>query len=117
MATRMMLIHGAFVNPQSWEYFAPFFEQRGYDVMAPEWPRKATTGYTADEELAGLGVAEIVDHYQAIIEALPEPPVIVGHSFGGLFTELLLNRGLRPGRRRARPRPAARASCRLATPS
>jgi pimeloyl-ACP methyl ester carboxylesterase len=41
-----------------------------------------------------LGVEEIVDHYDAIIRALPAPPIIMGHSFGGAFAEVLLDRGL-----------------------
>jgi pimeloyl-ACP methyl ester carboxylesterase len=44
--------------------------------------------------LNGLGVTEIVDHYAGIIRGLERPPVIMGHSFGGLVTELLLDRGL-----------------------
>ena len=44
--------------------------------------------------LNGLGVAEIVDHYDRIVRGLGTPPVIMGHSFGGLVTELLLDRGL-----------------------
>jgi pimeloyl-ACP methyl ester carboxylesterase len=90
----MVLIHGAFVDSTSWETFIPFFEARGYDVTAPEWPRKTTGAPQQPEGLAGLGVAEIVDHYQGIVSSLPDPPVLVGHSFGGLFVELLLSRGL-----------------------
>ena len=48
---------------------------------------------TADE-VAGLGVKEIVDHYESLIRALDQPPVLIGHSYGGLFVELLLDRGL-----------------------
>jgi pimeloyl-ACP methyl ester carboxylesterase len=48
---------------------------------------------TADD-LAGLGVEEIVDHYTGLIRALEQPPVLIGHSYGGLFVELLLDRGL-----------------------
>lgn len=93
MATKMVLIHGAFLNARSWEDFARYFTERGYDVSAPEWPcRPVPEG--REEDVAGLGVSEIVDHYHRIVEGLPEQPVIVGHSFGGLFTEILLDRGL-----------------------
>lgn len=47
-----------------------------------------------DPRLAEVGVREIVDHYDAIIRALPEPPILIGHSFGGLFVQMLLDRGL-----------------------
>jgi pimeloyl-ACP methyl ester carboxylesterase len=94
MATTIVLIHGAFVDSTSWEQFVPFFQDLGYEVVAPEWPRKSAETRGGTEGLAGLGVAEIVAHYQSIVEALPDPPVLIGHSFGGLFVELLLNRGL-----------------------
>lgn len=95
--TPLMLIHGAWLSSSSWETFADYFSSRGFDVSAPEWPRKE--GDVAElrehaDEAAGLGVTEIVDHYESLIKALPEPPVLIGHSYGGLFVELLLDRGL-----------------------
>jgi len=93
----LMLIHGAWLSARSWEQFATYFEQRGFAVSAPEWPRKhgdVEELREAADELAGLGLTEIVDHYAALIEQLDEPPVLVGHSFGGLIVELLLDRGL-----------------------
>jgi alpha-beta hydrolase superfamily lysophospholipase len=91
------LIHGAWLSSRSWERFADYFVKRGFAVSAPEWPRKqgAVEELRADgEELAGLGLTEILDHYEALIRALDEPPVLIGHSFGGLIVELLLDRGL-----------------------
>jgi pimeloyl-ACP methyl ester carboxylesterase len=93
----LMLIHGAWLSARSWENFADYFERRGFAVSAPEWPRKEgdVEELREDaEELKGLGIAEIVDHYDQQIRALDEPPVLVGHSFGGLIVELLLDRGL-----------------------
>jgi pimeloyl-ACP methyl ester carboxylesterase len=92
-----MLIHGAWLSSVSWENFAEFFGARGFDVSAPEWPRKqgdVPEQRDSTDDIAGLGVAEIVDHYASEIQALPRPPVLIGHSFGGLFVELLLDRGL-----------------------
>jgi pimeloyl-ACP methyl ester carboxylesterase len=93
----LMLIHGAWLSARSWENFADYFAQRGFAVSAPEWPRKHgdVEELRADaDELKGLGITEIVDHYDAQIRALEEAPVLVGHSFGGLIVELLLDRGL-----------------------
>ena len=93
----LMLIHGAWLSARSWENFADYFGKRGYAVSAPEWPRKqgGVEELRADaEELKGLGITEIVDHYEEQIRALDEPPVLIGHSFGGLIVELLLDRGL-----------------------
>jgi pimeloyl-ACP methyl ester carboxylesterase len=100
MAKQIVLIHGAWLTPRSWESFEQFFKAKGYEVLLPEWPRKAD-GVEAQRrdpsKLAGLGIKEIVDHHEAFIRQLPEPPVIVGHSFGGLFTQILLDRGLGSG--------------------
>ncbi len=93
----LMLIHGAWLSSRSWENFADYFGKRGFAVSAPEWPRKHgdVEQLREDaEELAGLGLAEIVDHYEALIRELDHPPVLIGHSFGGLIVELLLDRGL-----------------------
>jgi pimeloyl-ACP methyl ester carboxylesterase len=93
----LMLIHGAWLSSRSWENFADYFQKRGFAVSAPEWPRKEgdVEELRAEaDELKGLGIAEIVDHYQEQIRALEEPPVLIGHSFGGLIVELLLDRGL-----------------------
>jgi pimeloyl-ACP methyl ester carboxylesterase len=93
----LMLIHGAWLSARSWENYADYFGKRGFAVSAPEWPRKQgdveEMRETADES-AGLGVKEIVDHYEALIRELGQAPVLIGHSYGGLFVELLLDRGL-----------------------
>ena len=93
----LMLIHGAWLSSRSWENYADYFEKRGFAVSAPEWPRKVgdveEMRETADDS-AGLGVQEIVDHYAELIGELDEPPVLIGHSYGGLVVELLLDRGL-----------------------
>jgi alpha-beta hydrolase superfamily lysophospholipase len=93
----LLLIHGAWLSARSWEQFSEYFSGRGFDVSAPEWPRKHgdVEALRAEaDELADLGLAEIVDHYAAVIGELDEPPVLIGHSFGGLIVELLLDRGL-----------------------
>jgi pimeloyl-ACP methyl ester carboxylesterase len=93
----LMLIHGAWLSSRSWENFAGYFEKRGFAVSAPEWPRKhgdVEELRAEADELEGLGLAEIVDHYEEQIRALDEAPVLIGHSFGGLIVELLLDRGL-----------------------
>ncbi|HTQ69306.1 MAG TPA: alpha/beta hydrolase [Solirubrobacteraceae bacterium] len=95
--TPLMLIHGAWLSARSWENYADYFGKCGFAVSAPEWPRKhgdvEEIRENADES-AGLGVREIVDHYEKLIRASDEPPVLIGHSYGGLFVELLLDRGL-----------------------
>ena len=98
MTRTVVFVHGAWVTPLCWEHFQQRYEERGYHCIAPAWPGDERTV----EELRGapvpgfahVGVAEIVHHYEAIVAALPEPPVLIGHSFGGLFVQMLLDRGL-----------------------
>ena len=93
----LILIHGAWLSARSWENYVDYFGKRGFAVSAPEWPRKkgdVEEMRETAEESAGLGVQEIVDHYATLIGELAQPPVLVGHSYGGLFVELLLDRGL-----------------------
>jgi alpha-beta hydrolase superfamily lysophospholipase len=93
----LLLIHGAWLSSRSWERFADYFGQRGFAVSVPEWPRKHGDVEELREDaeaLKGLGLKEIVDHYEGLIRGLDRPPVLIGHSFGGLIVELLLDRGL-----------------------
>ena len=93
----LVLVHGAWLSARSWENYEDYFAQRGFAVAAPEWPRKHGDVQEVREsaaDVAGLGVHEIVDHYAQFIDGLDQPPVLIGHSYGGLFVELLLDRGL-----------------------
>ena len=98
MSKTIMLIHGAWLTPAGWEPFKTRFETQGYKVIAPAWPYDdrpvAELKRSPHPELKNLTVAKIVDHYATKVRELPEPPIIIGHSFGGLFTQLLLDRGL-----------------------
>ncbi len=93
----VVLIHGLWLTARSWEHWVSRYEGRSFKVVAESWPR---LGADVEElrrhpsPLEGLGIAEIVDHYEGIIGALDRPPIIMGHSFGGLVTQLLLDRGL-----------------------
>jgi endonuclease/exonuclease/phosphatase family metal-dependent hydrolase len=92
-----LFIHGAWMTPACWDDFAGWFAARGHDVAAPPWPGKDRTVEEIRRDpspVAGLGLEEIADHYAAIVRALPAPPVLVGHGFGGLVVQLLLDRGL-----------------------
>ena len=93
----ILLIHGLWVTPSSWEKFKGHFESRGYNVIASPWPgiNQDVAGMRRDPSgLNGIGIAEVIAHYTKIIRSLPEPPIIMGHSYGGLITQLLIDRGL-----------------------
>jgi pimeloyl-ACP methyl ester carboxylesterase len=93
----VILIHGLWMSSLSWENWIERYTARGYRVQAPAWP-----GMEVDVEqlradpsaIENLGIGEILDSYETIIRGLDTPPIIMGHSFGGAFAEVLLDRGL-----------------------
>jgi alpha-beta hydrolase superfamily lysophospholipase len=93
----VLFIHGLYLTPLSWEHWIERYRARGLEVSAPAWP-----GLEASPEelrrdptpIAKLKVEAVLDHYERIIRAMDRPPIIVGHSFGGGFTQVLLSRGL-----------------------
>ena len=93
----IVFIHGLWMTSLSWEHWAERYSSEGHRVIARSWP-----GMDIDIEqlrrdpspIATLGVTEVVDHYESIIRNLDSAPIIIGHSFGGLITQILLDRGL-----------------------
>ena len=100
MSKSVVFIHGAWVTPLCWERFLSFFEERGYQTLAPPWPGKEISieeqRASPSSTLRGLVIKEIVAYYAALITGMLDQPVIAGHSFGVLFVQLLLERGLGP---------------------
>lgn len=96
--TTAVFVHGAWMTPLCWDKFVGFYEARGVTCVAPAWPYKdrpiEQLRQSPDPALGRLGIEEIVDHYAGIIRKLNAPPVLIGHSFGGLFVQMLLDRGL-----------------------
>jgi len=94
----VVLIHGLWMTPLSWEHWVTRYEQRGMKVISPGYPG-IKPGVAGVEELrkdpsplANLGVQEIFDHLAKVIGALDAKPIIMGHSFGGAFVQLLLDK-------------------------
>jgi pimeloyl-ACP methyl ester carboxylesterase len=99
MSETIMFVHGAWLTPASWSGWRARFEADGYTTVAPAWPHIPDTpsdlgARGPDPALARLGIAEIVERYATLIEAMEERPILIGHSFGGLIVQLLLDRGL-----------------------
>jgi alpha-beta hydrolase superfamily lysophospholipase len=93
----IVLIHGLWMTPLSWEQWIDRYSDRGFRVLAPAWPgMEVDIAQLRDDPspIEHLGIEEILDHYDSIIRELDAPPIIMGHSFGGAFTEILLDRGL-----------------------
>ncbi|MCE3288835.1 MAG: hypothetical protein K0R83_847 [Caulobacter sp.] len=99
MSKTIVLIHGAWVTPASWAGFRQPFEAAGYMVHTPTWPlldgfSPAEINASPPAGFGALTVGKVVDHLQRFIEGLPEQPILIGHSYGGLYTQLLLDRGV-----------------------
>ncbi len=95
----IVFITGAFVSHNGWSEWQKYFEQQGYTTVAPAWPHKGGTAeyqrslHPNNTPLADLTLAQVVDSYAKVIQSLPEKPILIGHSLGGLITQILLNRG------------------------
>ena len=93
----VVLIHGLWMTPLSWEHWANHYTERGYSVYAPSWPgmeRDVRALRRAPESYADIGFKQIVDHYEKLVIDLEHAPILIGHSFGGLVVQALLDRGL-----------------------
>jgi non-heme chloroperoxidase len=99
----IVLVHGLWMTPKSWDTWAERFRQAGHEVVVPGWPgiddRSVADIRRDPSALKGIGLRQIADHMERIIRALPSfeagrKPIIMGHSFGGLFTQMLADRGL-----------------------
>jgi non-heme chloroperoxidase len=96
-ATPVVFVHGLWLLPSSWERWAALFEEAGYVGISPGWPDDPETVEQAKEQpevFARKSVGEVADHFEAVIRRLERKPAVIGHSFGGLLTEILAGRGL-----------------------
>ncbi len=93
----IVLIHGLWMTALSWEHWVKRYEDRGFSVIAESWPGMGGDIEELRRDPSGiehLGIEEIVEHYAQIIGELDQPPIVMGHSFGGAFTQILLDRGM-----------------------
>ena len=92
----IVLIHGFWVTPRSWEHWIERYEQAGYRVIAPAYPgfEVEVEALNADTSpIAALTVPAVVEHLEAVVGELESAPVLIGHSAGGTFVQLLLDHG------------------------
>src|SRR3989475_1050831 len=95
--TPVVFIHGLWLLPHSWDRWARVFEQVGYAPLTPGWPDDPETVDEANkhpEVFAHKTIGDVADHYADVIGQLKTKPVVIGHSFGGLITQILAGRGL-----------------------
>src|SRR5215208_2594122 len=92
----IVLIHGLWVTPRSWENWIKRYEGRGYRVLAPAYPGFEVEVEALNEDpspIEASTIPAVVEHLESIVSGLENPPIIMGHSAGGLFTQILLDHG------------------------
>src|SRR3984893_14156659 len=95
--TPVIFIHGLWLLPSSWDRWATVFDQAGYSAVSPGWPDDPPTVAEAKappEVFAHKTVGQVADHYAEVIGQLKKKPAVIGHSFGGLLTQIVAGRGL-----------------------
>jgi non-heme chloroperoxidase len=93
----VVFVHGLWLLPNSWDRWATLFEEAGYAALTPGWPDDPETVEEAaahPEVFAGKSIGQVADHFETIIGGLDRKPAIIGHSTGGLLTQILAGRGL-----------------------
>jgi pimeloyl-ACP methyl ester carboxylesterase len=98
-AKTIVFISGAFLSNSIWDEWRIYFENKGFVTIAPSWPHKDETTAALkrrhpDPAIAGIDIGQLVDYYVQILEQLPEKTILIGHSAGGLVTQLLLQKDL-----------------------
>ncbi len=95
--TPVVFIHGLWLLPTSWDRWAAVFEKAGYTALTPGWPDDPETVAEAKahpEVFAHKTIGQVADHYAEVIGKLKKKPAVIGHSFGGLLTQIVAGRGL-----------------------
>ncbi len=95
--TPVVFIHGLWLLPSSWDRWATLFDEAGYSAVTPGWPDDPETVEEAKahpEAFAHKMVGQVAEHFAEVIGRLKKKPVVIGHSFGGLITQMLAGRGL-----------------------
>jgi pimeloyl-ACP methyl ester carboxylesterase len=97
----IVFVTGAFVSHHCWDEWQTYFKSKGYNTVAPPWPFKDVD--TAEElrnrqpndtDLAHLTLDEVIDSYIKVVQTFPEKPIVIGHSLGGLITQIITNRDM-----------------------
>ena len=96
-STPVVFVHGLWLLPTSWDRWAELFEKNGYTALTPGWPDDPDTIAQAKahpEVFANKSVGDVADHFEDVIRGLKKKPAVIGHSFGGLLTQILAGRGV-----------------------
>ena len=98
MKKTIVFVHGMFQTSKSWDKWVEYFTQRGYNCVAPSWPghegEPAELRAHPHPDLGELSLDAVVSKIEEMISALPEKPIVIGHSVGGLIVQLLSNKAM-----------------------
>jgi len=98
MKSTIIFIHGMFQNAKSWDTWVKYFTDKGYNCIAESWPlHEGEPAQLRANPPAGLGelkLATVIDKYRQLASSQTEKPILIGHSVGGLITQILVNEGL-----------------------
>src|ERR1700759_1144760 len=91
--TNVVFIHGLWISHTAWQPWIEHFAAQGHKAIAPAWPGEAATVEQTPQnpaDQAGFGIEELTKHFAEVLEQFDTPPVVIGHSFGGLIAQKLL---------------------------
>ena len=92
----IVLVHGFWVTPRSWEEWKAHYEAKGFRVITPAYPglEVEVEALNADPTpIEELTAEAVIAHLESVVGALDSPPILMGHSAGGAFMQVLLDRG------------------------
>lgn len=93
----IIFVHGMFQNPKSWEKWSQFFSEKGYNCIVPSWPYHegdpSSLRASPSENLGKLTLKEVIASIENVVEQ-SNNPIMIGHSVGGLITQIMISRGL-----------------------
>lgn len=94
----IVFIHGLFLNNKSWTEWEAFFKEKGYTIYTPAYPGHegipSELRKNAPDSLGYVSFTDVVKKMEAFIETLPEKPIVIGHSMGGLVAQKLIEKDL-----------------------
>src|SRR5262252_6251912 len=92
----IVLVHGFWVTPRSWEHWITRYQAQGYRVLAPAYPGLEVEVEALNRDpspIERLTVPAIMTRLESVVGELEAAPILMGHSAGGSFVQLLLDRG------------------------
>lgn len=92
----VLFIHGLWVHASSWNPWAALFRREGYQPVVAGWPGDGPTAEATrrhGHDVGGQGIDDVVAHYGGLVDTMPVRPLVIGHSFGGLIAQRLLDEG------------------------